>query len=75
MARARCRAHSLRLCAGSQLCDCCEDDVLTGRGGAGGPDGDVIAISMSLGRDCVRCGALKILRPVMAPPIRLPSDA
>ena len=29
---------------------------------------------MSLGRDCVRCGALNILRPAMAPPIRFPRN-
>ena len=36
--------------------------------------GGVVPISMSLGGGCVRWGALKILRPVKAPPNRLLSE-
>ena len=43
-------------------------------GGGKAPGGGAAAISISLGRGCIRWGALKILRPVIAPPILLPSD-
>lgn len=72
MASARWRAHSLRLWLGSQSSGCRDGCPFVGACCDEAPGGDAIAISMSLGRDCVRCGALKILRPAIAPPIRLP---
>lgn len=83
IANARWRAHSLRFCVGAQSCvtGCAEvmDCMPAGQDGSWGPFvttgiAVVLAISISGGREMLCSGALKMRRPDMAPPIRLPSE-